>query len=367
MSEYKNTSMEEVKKEFENLRQNFNPSDLQNINPNEFKSFINGLYQAEGVTSHFFRNEDNWWFKTHFSIGQNYTIESAKVFLLLQHIFEGAGNFKIELTSTGNKHIKYVISDRQFILTKVIPYLSEIYGQKRFDLNKFEKILKINEDLSNKYDPYLVYELVNLIYSTNPDGNVRKLTLNEKLNKLNIMTNDVSLFSKFDFSTYQKENNSLPNIFFIIGLFLGDGSIYCSIEKLQTTTRINPRITIDLAILKNHDWSVNLLKLIATRLDLPKNYLIHKNNKIVILKYRDSKSLEKILNLFLENNNYLFWKKSDIYIIYKIFTLKKDKVYVRDKKGLTEIINLIYDLPNNYKNSKIYWLDLINKFYDNKI
>lgn len=230
-----------------------------------------------------------------------------------------------------------------------------------------KKILKINEDLSNKYDPYLVYELVNLIYSTNPDGNVRKLTLNEKLNKLNIMTNDVSLFSKFDFSTYQKENNSLPNIFFIIGLFLGDGSIYCSIEKLQTTTRINPRITIDLAILKNHDWSVNLLKLIATRLDLPKNYLIHKNNKIVILKYRDSKSLEKILNLFLENNNYLFWKKSDIYIIYIIFTLKKDKVYVRDKKGLTEIINLIYDLPNNYKNSKIYWLDLINKFYDNKI
>ena len=94
MSEYKNTSMEEVKKEFEDLKQNFNPSDLQNINPNEFQSFINGLYQAEGVTSHFFRNENNWRFKTQFSIGQNYTIESAKVFLLLQHIFEGAGNFK---------------------------------------------------------------------------------------------------------------------------------------------------------------------------------------------------------------------------------------------------------------------------------
>ena len=250
MSEYKNTSMEEVKKEFEDLKQNFNPSDLQNINPNEFQSFINGLYQAEGVTSHFFRNENNWRFKTQFSIGQNYTIESAKVFLLLQHIFEGAGNFKIELTSAGNKHIKYVISDRQFILTKVIPYLSEIYGQKRFDFNKFERILKINEDLSKKYDPYLVYQLVVLIYSTNPDGNGRKLTLNEKLNKLNKLTNDVSIFSKFDFSTYQKENNSVPNIFFIIGIFLGDGSIYCSIEKLQTITRINTRITIDLVNLK---------------------------------------------------------------------------------------------------------------------
>ena len=265
-------------------------------------------------------------------------------------------------TSAGNKHIKYVISDRQFILTKVIPYLSEIYGQKRFDFNKFERILKINEDLSKKYDPYLVYQLVVLIYSTNPDGNGRKLTLNEKLNKLNKLTNDVSIFSKFDFSTYQKENNSVPNIFFIIGIFLGDGSIYCSIEKLQTITRINTRITIDLVILKNHDWSVNLLKLIATRLDLPKIYVIQKNNKLVMLKYRDSKSLEKILNFILENTNYLFWKKSDINIIYKIFNLKKDTVYVRDKKGLTEIINLIYDLPNNYKNSKNYWLDLINEF-----
>lgn len=81
-----------------------------------------------------------------------------------------------------------------------------------------------------------------------------------------------------------------------------------------------------------------------------------------MLKYRDSKSLEKILNFILENTNYLFWKKSDINIIYKIFNLKKDTVYVRDKKGLTEIINLIYDLPNNYKNSKNYWLDLINEF-----
>ena len=112
-----------------------------------------------GVTSHFFRNENNWCFKTQFSIGQNYTKDSAKVFLLLQHYFEGAGYFKIELNSTGNKHLKYVISDRRFILTKVIPYLSEIYGQKRFDLNKFESIYKINEELTNKYDPNLVADI----------------------------------------------------------------------------------------------------------------------------------------------------------------------------------------------------------------
>ena len=274
-----------------------------------------------GVTSHFFRNENNWCFKTQFSIGQNYTKDSAKVFLLLQHYFEGAGYFKIELNSTGNKHLKYVISDRRFILTKVIPYLSEIYGQKRFDLNKFESIYKINEELTNKYDPNLVYQLIHLIYSTNPDGNIRKLTLNEKLNKLNIK-NDLTFLNLDNSISAQKENGNLPNILFIIGLFLGDGSIYCNIEHSKSIG-INPRITIDIAILKNHDWSINLLKLIATSLDLPKNIVKHKNNRLVTLKYRDSKSLEKILNLFLENTNYLFWKNSNIFIILQIFNLKK--------------------------------------------
>ena len=42
-------------------------------------------------------------------------------------------------------------------------------------------------------------------------------------------------------------------------------------------------------------------------------------------------------------------------------------MHVKHKKDLTDIVNLIYDLPNHYKKSKIYWLDQINKFYDNKI
>ena len=45
MSEYQNIPLEEVKKEFDNLKQNFNPSDM-NLNPDYFKSFINGLYRC---------------------------------------------------------------------------------------------------------------------------------------------------------------------------------------------------------------------------------------------------------------------------------------------------------------------------------
>ena len=179
---------------------------------------------------------------------------------------------------------------------------------------------KINEELTNNYDPNLVYQLIHLIYSTNPDGNIRKLTLNEKWNKLNIK-NDLT-FSNLDISmSAQKESGNLPNILFIIGLFLGDGSIYFNIVNSKSIG-INTRITIDIPICwQNHDWSINLLKLIATSLDLLKNIVKHKNNRLVTLKYRDSKSLEKILNLFLENTNYMFRKKSDILII--VWSAKK--------------------------------------------
>ena len=57
--------------------------------------------------------------------------------------------------------------------------------------------------------------LTHLIYSTNPDGNIRKLTLNEKLNKLNMLTNDLT-FSNLDISmSAQKENGNLPNILWL--------------------------------------------------------------------------------------------------------------------------------------------------------
>ena len=96
---------------------------------------------------------------------------------------------------------------------------------------------------------------------------------------------------------------------------------------------------------------------------MPENII--KSNRLVTLKYRDSKSLEKILKLFLENTDYLFWKKSDIFIILNLFNLRKEKAHL-NKKGLTDIVNLIYDLPNNYKQSQMYWLDLIKKLYENK-
>jgi hypothetical protein len=55
------------------------------------------------------------------------------------------------------------------------------------------------------------------VYSINPSGQNRKISLTEKLNVFNCSLST-------DYKAEVEENNNLPSKFFIIGLFLGDGS-----------------------------------------------------------------------------------------------------------------------------------------------
>jgi len=55
---------------------------------------------------------------------ENYTPEIANILLMLQHSLGGIGYFRIEGASNSNKHIRYVISNREDLLKKVKPYFS---------------------------------------------------------------------------------------------------------------------------------------------------------------------------------------------------------------------------------------------------
>ena len=125
----------------------------------------------------------------YFSIGQNYNPESAILLLRLQAIL-GVGNIKIELNHTGRPHIKYVVYNTQEILEKIVPYFLFLYGQKRFDLGKLHRIYDLSNTLSKTFDSNLALELIHLVYSTNPKGQERKITLAEKLSTFNCSIKD---------------------------------------------------------------------------------------------------------------------------------------------------------------------------------
>lgn len=79
-------------------------------------------------------------------------------------------------------------------------------------------------DLPTLHDqPDNQIELVQLVYSLNTDGNQRTLSLKQKLAMLGLplKTPPLPVFS---------ENEILPSVYFILGLFLGEGSLGVTLD-----------------------------------------------------------------------------------------------------------------------------------------
>ena len=175
-------SKEKVIAEIESLKNNL---DISKIDYKEFQEFANGFYQGEGTNGAYFSSIDSLKVKFNFSIGQNYSKQAAILFLRLQAFLGGIGRIKIDYTTSSKIHIRYVIYNTQEIFEKAVPYFNLVYGHKRYVLANLMKIynLSINiKDNSNKEDYLkLVSELIHLVYSTNLQGNPRKICLQEKL------------------------------------------------------------------------------------------------------------------------------------------------------------------------------------------
>jgi hypothetical protein len=135
--------------------------------------------------------------------------------LQLHHFLGGIGSFKLE-SNYNSIHLKFIVTDSKAIRTVILPYLDEVYGQKAWCVQIFPLIYQLAAELSNKWEPSKAIQLINLIYSLNPDGNTRADTLDRFLTKF-----DLPLSTTAPTLPSFKENNKEPSIPFIIGFFLG--------------------------------------------------------------------------------------------------------------------------------------------------
>jgi hypothetical protein len=199
------------------------------LSPNSFQSLINGLFQSEGLLSIYFQakslSKGKISLQSHFAIGQNYSEETAILFLQLNQVLGGIGHFVFEVLGSKKIHLKFKVNDSKAILTTILPYLDEVYGQKAWCVQIFPLIHQLTAELSNKWKPSKAIQLINLIYSLNPEGNARKLSLEEQLKEFGL-----SLPSLVPSLPVFKENMRLPSIPFIIGFFLGDGSLGVTLD-----------------------------------------------------------------------------------------------------------------------------------------
>jgi hypothetical protein len=80
-----------------------------------------------------------------------------------------------------------------------------------------------------------------------------------------------------------KENNDLPSKLFIIGLFLGDGSIGFVFDSPPSRLPVfYIKIVFNFLAQSNSHYNVQLLRLIAKKMDLKPNIYIRKSGSIVL-------------------------------------------------------------------------------------
>jgi hypothetical protein len=67
-----------------------------------------------------------------------------------------------------------------------------------------------------------------------------------------------------------------------------------------------------------------------------------------------------IFCFYLKNIQWFFWKENQILTASIIASLFSNKTHL-SKEGLTQIIDILYSVPNKYTKPKDYWLQLIEK------
>jgi hypothetical protein len=187
------------------------------------------------------------------------------------------GRIKLEFNRHGIPHIRYNVSNTKDIFEIVLPYFSLLYGQKKRDLVIIQKIYGLSLDLikESKFNITSISEFIHLVYSTNPEGQERKVLLTEKLNIFNCSS--IKYFDKFEI----EDNNNLPSKLFIIGLFLGDGSLGFVFDSPSSRLpKFYIKINFNFAAQTNTKYNIKLLKLIAERMNLKPNIYLRESGMV---------------------------------------------------------------------------------------
>lgn len=359
-------SLAGAKREFESLKADFNanPSKyMGKLDLNIFRSLINGLFQAEGTLGVYFQpkalSKGTISLYSHFAIGQNYSFEAALLLLQLQHVLEGIGYFKFELTSSGSLHIKFIVYSTTDILTVVIPYLNEVYGQKAWSVQVFPIIHQIAATLCGCWDSTKATLLVYLVYSLNPEGNDRKLTLGDLLNKLGLSFPA----SAPELPTFI-ENNKLPSIAFILGFFLGDGSLGITLDDPKARY---PMFYVKLffeLIQMTSKHTLHMFSLFSQTLSIYFKVSISSGvGGMTRLSVAGLRVATHVLPVLSQFSNLLYWKKGQFFLASEVSTLLLNKSHLT-REGLLKIVHLLYSSPVNSRKEPIeHWLKLIGEAF----
>lgn len=321
----------------------------------------NGFWQAEGYIGGFFRSGLN--FYPLCTATQLLSEQSVEFFLKLNKYLSNKGSFSITLNNQNKFIIQYKLSGWDTFFSIFVPYFYMLYGTKYQAVHKLKKIYELINEIKVNPDKMKKVMLISIVYSLTAHSSRYILTIEEKLIslKLNpILLKNVTCLDKLNIL----ENKILPSLLFILGFFLGDGTLYLKLEwkEKNSTIVIIPLFNIVQSNIESNKFILNLMIDCLNNMGIKTS--LERSTKVISLTVKGIDNVFNSLLPYLEKySHFLYWKNSN----YKFLMWSKGLIMSGGHHtyfGLKAIIDKIYNNVNKRSTDKDIWTNRLNIWLD---
>ena len=346
-------TIDNVRKYF-NHKKNTYKSDEEHAE--EFQQLANGVFQAEGYIGGHFKSGLN--FYPLCTVTQLLSEESIEFFIRLNNNLSNKGTVSITLNSFNKFVIHFRLSGWNVFFSEFIPYFYMLYGAKYDAIAKLTRIYKIKESIQQSKDEMLIVELISLAYSLTAHASRYKLSLKNKLISLNIKPELLDNLPQIS----STENTILPSFLFLLGFFLGDGTLHLKLEwrEKNKTIVIIPTLSIDQSAVESNIKVMNYLLEVLNINGVSAR--LHKRADVNVYVLNASGIENIFINLFplLEKHVELLYWKSDSF---KLFTWVKTLTEIGGHHtylGLSLLIEKLYSNTHERLTEKKTWVERLD-------
>lgn len=320
----------------------------------EFCILANGFWQAEGYIGGIFRSGLN--FYPICSATQLFSVECAEFFIRLDNALGNKGSFSITLNSFGKFVIAYRLSGWDTLFSVFVPYFYMLCGQKYQAILKLKKIYELKSYIKGNSDDMSKVLLVSLVYSLTLNSSHYKVTLEEKLVSLGL---DPSLLKELPKDSY-KENEIKPHFLFILGFFLGDGTLHLKLEwkEKNSTVVILPVFNILQSNVESNKYVMEIMTKTLNALNIKTSLELSANTYTLTVKGVNN-VFDSLFPLMKKYSHFLYWKADSFNLLLWVCRLLRSGGH-HTYFGLKALINKIYSSYNKRFIDQKVWMDRID-------
>lgn len=339
----------------------------------QFQELANGFFQAEGSVTVQFHSQMGLSLYPVMSLSQVCSEQAVQFFVRLYYALDRIGTMSLAINDTGNIMITFRIKGWDNFFNCFMPYFTMLYGLKFLAIQKMQRIYELVQLIKVETNAatlnLLKLELVTLVYSlTSESANRRLLSFEEFLFNNSIAQASISVFTPT-----VPENGYRPSFLWIMGFFLGDGSLFVSLKWLTAKATINviPTFTLRQAALPYNIHFMELISAVLTELGIsnhvakdvatpPKYSGDHtRPSTIAVIVDTIAGIIGALMPALSQHSHFLYWKTHQFNVVMWLSRLMSISGHLT-LLGLRSLINYLFAFGNIRDVSLSEWLSRLD-------